>query len=186
MGRTASERQVLAVAAAVFTLAGPLVARAQAPEPSLSYSLQGSFGAGALGREMPSELDTTFSAILGVHFPGPLGLELEYQHAQNLLDDFPGVRMSQDGVLGHVRFDVLRRFFVPFLHVGLGWIQYSAGASLDVAAGRVVVPVGGGFELQLQTIVVGLRGEYQWVTSEVAGRNLEFWKALVTFGLRYP
>lgn len=162
---------------ASLTVAAPGAARA------LGLSAQGALGVGQLVSGVDSDAGTTYGLILGLHFTGPLGLELEYQHGDN---DAKGVlghpTVSQDGALGHVRFDLLRRSIVPFVYGGVGVMHYSASSvSTD---DWVVFPVGGGVEVQLGLFEFGARGEYQYIPSDVADRSADFWKLIGTVGVR--
>jgi hypothetical protein len=160
---------------------------ASAQEEGLGFSLQGVFGYGELVRDLDTETDMTYGVIGGLHLGGPLTLELEYQHAEN---DVKGLgdaaTAKQDGVLGHLRFDLVPGTIVPFVHAGAGWVHYSIDDSiLDVTEDRFVVPIGGGIEVQLAPVVLGIRGEYQWIVDDVAGSDADFWKVVATAGFRF-
>jgi opacity protein-like surface antigen len=171
----------LAITAAALAVAAATPARAA----GLGLSLQGTIGAGALGRDLHSQTNATYGAIGGLHFRGPLALELEYQYAENTLNSFGSAKMRQDGVLGHLRFDLLTRTFNPFVYGGVGWIHYSAGELLNAKADRVVIPVGGGAELHFGFFVVGARAEFQWVPNDVQSERLSYWKAIGTIGFHF-
>jgi hypothetical protein len=174
---------VMAVAAAA-ALAVPSAASAQGP----GLSLQGVWGYGELVRDLDTDTDMTYGAVAGLDFPGPLTLEVEYQHADNDVNGLgSGAKIKQDGVLGHLRFDLLPAPIVPFVYGGAGWVHYKVEDSiLDVTEDRLVVPVGGGLEVQLHALVLGVRGEYQWIVDDVAGSNADFWKVVGTVGFRVP
>jgi hypothetical protein len=157
-------------------------------EPSFQFSLQGEVGAGKTAGDLKTNTDVVYGAIIGLHFRGPLGLELDYQHAENDVSDTSGrARFKQDGLLGHVRFDVLRTPVTPFIYAGLGWVHYNADSTaLAEKADRLVIPAGVGLELHVSALVVGARGEYQWNTSDIAGKHVDYWKAVGTVGFRLP
>jgi Outer membrane protein beta-barrel domain len=152
----------------------------------LGFSLQGVFGYGELVRDYDTDTDMTFGAIGGLHFAGPLALELEYQYAENDVNGLgSGVKIDQNGVFGHVRFNLLPAPLVPFVYGGAGWVHYSLKDSvLDVTEDRLVVPFGGGLEVQLHALVFGIRGEYQYIVDDIAGSNADFWKVVATAGFR--
>jgi hypothetical protein len=178
-------RNLVVTMAAALTMAAPAGASAQL---GLGLSVQGVFGYGELVRDLDTDRDMTYGAIVGLHFAGPLSLEVEYQHAENDVNDLGGaVTIDQDGVLGHVRFDLLPGPLVPFVYGGLGWVHYSLEDTiLEVTDDRVVVPVGGGFEFRIRALVLGIRGEYQWIPNDVSSRDADFWKAIATAGFRVP
>jgi hypothetical protein len=157
-------------------------------EPAFQFSLQGAVGAGNAARDVSTDTNVVYGGIFGFHFRGPLGLELDYQHAENDLSGTSGrATLKQDGLFGHVRFDVLREPVRPFVYVGAGWVHYHANGSLgDEKTDHFVVPGGVGVELEISAFVVGARGEYQWNTSEIAGKHVDYWKAVGTFGIRIP
>jgi opacity protein-like surface antigen len=170
--------------AAALAIAAPGAAAAQ----GLGFSLQGAFGYGELVRDLDSDGDMTYGAIAGLHFAGPLSLEVEYQHAENDVNGLGGdVTAEQDGVLAHVRFDVLRGPILPFVYGGLGWVQYSLDDTIvDTTDDRAVVPFGAGVEVRLSALLLGVRGEYQWIPNDVASTNTDFWKVVATAGFRIP
>lgn len=174
--------------AIVLSAAAAVAAAAPGRGSALGLSAQGSYGIGELSRDLSSSQNSTYGAILGLHFTGPLGLELEYQHASNDVSGLVGVKtIDQDGVLGHVRLDLLRGPLVPFAYAGVGWVRYSVSGSVaSTTSDQAVIPAGVGLELWFRPLVVGIRGEYQWVPNEIAGKNAAFWKGLLTLGLRVP
>jgi hypothetical protein len=176
-------KSIVTVVAAALAIAAPGSARAAA---GFGFSLQGVFGYGELIRDLETETDMTYGAIAGLHFAGPLSLELEYQRAENDLDLGDG-QVVQDGVLGHVRLDLLRGPVLPFVYGGVGWVHYSVEDSiLDVTDDRAVVPFGGGVEVRLSALLLGLRGEFQWIPNDVASNSTDFWKVVLTAGFRSP
>jgi hypothetical protein len=178
-------KSIVTVVAAALAITAP--GGASAAE-GLGFSLQGVFGYGELIRDLETEADMTYGAVAGLHFAGPLSLELEYQRAENDLDDLGGdAQVVQDGVLGHVRLDFLRGPVLPFVYAGLGWVHYSVEDSIpDVTDDRAVVPFGGGVEVRVSALLLGLRGEYQWIPNDVASTNTDFWKVVATAGFRVP
>jgi hypothetical protein len=177
-------RTLAVMMAAALTVAAPRGASAQ----GLGLSLQGAVGIGELIRDLDTDRDAIYGAIVGLHFAGPLALEFEYQHAENDVNGLGGaVTMKQDGVLGHVRFDFLPGPLVPFVYAGLGWVRYKADAAiLNTKDDRAVVPFGGGLEVRIRPLVLGVRGEYQWIPNDVASTNTDFWKVVATAGFRIP
>jgi opacity protein-like surface antigen len=161
---------------------------AQKEPPAFQFSLQGQLGAGQTAGDLDTDTDLVYGAILGLHFSGPLGLEVDYQHAENDVSNTGGLAtFKQDGILGHVRFDILREPVTPFIYAGVGWVRYKANASvLSETVDRMVIPAGVGVELKISSIVVGARGEYQWNSSEFHGERIDFWKAVGTVGFRLP
>jgi hypothetical protein len=178
-------KNLVLMMATAFTIAVPAGAGAQG---GLGFSLQGAFGYGELVRDLDTDRDTTYGGILGLHFAGPLSLEVEYQHAENDVNGLGSdASVEQDGVFGHVRFDLLRGPILPFVYGGLGWVHYSLDdAILDTTDDRAVVPFGGGVELRLSALLLGFRGEYQWIPNDVASTNTDFWKVVGTAGFRLP
>lgn len=172
-------RFIVTVAAAL-ALALPTGTRAE--ESPFGFSLQGEIGVGQTTRDVDTDADLVYGAILGLHFLGPLSLELDYQHAENDVSGGGAATLKQDGVLAHVRFDLLRAPVIPFIYGGVGWVRYDSGATDD----RVVIPVGVGLETHLAPLVVGVRGEYQWNTSEIASQHVDYWKVVATVGFRIP
>jgi hypothetical protein len=173
-------RMLVTLAAAV---AVSLPANTRAEEPSrFGFSIQGQLGAGQTTRDLDTDADLVYGAILGLHFLGPLGVELDYQHAENDVSDIGGANLKQDGVFGHVRFDLLRGPLIPFAYTGLGWVHYEAPA---VTEDRLVIPFGVGLEVHFAPLIVGARGEYQWNTSEIGTQNVDYWKVVGTVGLRF-
>lgn len=172
----ARDVRILAVMAAALA-AVPAGARAQ-----LGLSLQGYAGIGDLVRDLHTTRDAAYGAIAGVQFAGPLGLELEYQHAENHANGGADL-IEQDGVLGHVRFDLLRGPVSPFVFGGVGAVRYSVSSVTD---DQVVLPLGVGVEVQLSPLVLGARGEYQWIPNAVADKNADYWKVVLTAGVRVP
>jgi opacity protein-like surface antigen len=161
-------------------------APAQEKQSALGFSLQGQIGAGQTTGDLKTDTDLVYGAIVGLHFSGPLGLELDYQHAENDVSNTGGLAtFKQDGLLGHVRFDILRRPVTPFIYAGVGWVHYKADASLlNETVDRMVIPAGAGVEFQVSAIVIGARGEYQWNTSEFHGNRIDYWKAVGTIGFK--
>jgi hypothetical protein len=154
--------------------------------PAFAFSIQGEIGGGKTTRDVATDFNLVYGGILGLHFAGPLGLELEYQHAENDTSG-GGATLKQDGVLGHLRFDFLREPVTPFVYVGVGWVHYSANASLLAnTEDHVVIPGGVGLEVNVKPIVLGARGEYQWNTDTFAGKYIDYWKVVATVGLRLP
>jgi len=74
---------------------------------------------------------------------------------------------------------------VPFAYAGVGWVHYH-GSALSSSVDRAVVPAGAGLEFHASPLVFGVRGEYQWNTQTVAGKHVDYWKAVGTVGLRLP
>jgi hypothetical protein len=176
----------LAALASIF----PAGAWAQQPQGQASgpgFSLQVEVGAGWTARDLTTDTGVVWGAILGLHFVGPLGLEVEYQHAENDISGGPGT-FKQDGLLGHVRLDVSTSpTLTPFVYAGLGWVHFHSNADiLGLPVDRVVVPLGVGLEVSVRPIVLGARGEYQWNTSDIADKHVDFWKVVGTVGFRVP
>jgi hypothetical protein len=120
----------------------PSGARPQTEQAAVEFSIQGQVGAGQGIRDLDTETDVVYGAILGLHFLGPLGLELDYHHAENDVSDLAGAStVKQDVLLAHVRFDFAPGPLVPFVYTGVGWGHYDvSGAIVDVEADRTVVP----------------------------------------------
>jgi hypothetical protein len=178
--------RIIAMAAAALALASPAPTRAEATEPG--FSLQGEVGAGTTARDVKTAGGVTWGVIGGFHFAGPLGLELEYQHAENGLSSGGVGTLKQDGFLGHVRLDLGNWLVAPFLYVGAGWTHFSGSADVlgGSSADRFVVPGGVGVEFHVLPIVIGARGEYQWNTSSINDRHVDYWKVVGTLGFRIP
>jgi hypothetical protein len=163
--------------AVVLMVGAPGAARA------LGLSAQGAAGVGQLVNDIDGQTGAAYGLILGLHFSGRVGLELEYQHGENDANGITGhPTVHQDGAIGHGRFDLLRGRLAPFLYGGLGWMHYSAsGVSSN---DRLVIPAGAGLEFRLGPFVFGGRGEYQWILNDVANRSANFWKVIGTAGVR--
>ena len=114
-------------------------------------------------------------------------LEVDYQHAQNDTTGATGSgTFTQDAVIGHVRLEFGSGLVLPFIYTGAGWAHYRATSPLfSTTADRVVIPAGVGLELNFQPLVVGARGEYQWDTSDILGKHVDYWKAVATIGFRF-
>jgi hypothetical protein len=155
---------------------------------AFEISFQGQIGAGKTTGEFHTDTDLVYGAILGFHFNGPLGLEVDYQHAENDVSGTSGrSSLTQDGVFGHVRFDFAGKPVTPFVYAGGGWVHYKAKAALnDEKVDHFVVPAGLGVEFHIRPVVLGARGEYQWNTSAVGGKHFDFWKLVGTVGFRFP
>ncbi len=174
--------------AAALAVALPAGARAESEAAQPGISIQGEIGAGQMVRDLKTDTDLVYGAILGFHFTGPLGLELEYQHAENDLSDIPGSpALKQDGLLGHVRLDFGHGTVTPFIYAGVGWVRYKSNAAIfNGTEDRAVIPAGAGLEFQVKPLVIGVRGEYQWLTEKIAGNTADYWKAVATLGFRIP
>jgi hypothetical protein len=166
---------ILAAALAVAIPANP---RAD----GIGVSLQGQIGAGNVVRDVKTDTNLVYGAILGLHF-GLLGLEVDYQHAENDLQGSSAV-FKQDGLLGHLRLDFTKGPLVPFVYSGVGWLR-ATSSQLSGSNDRAVIPAGAGIEFHALPLVLGIRGEYQWATSEIAGQHADFWKAVATVGVRF-
>jgi hypothetical protein len=177
-------RRVILTAA--VALAAGFASGARAAD-KLEFSIQGQVGAGETARDVDTDVNVVYGAILGLHFAGPLGLELDYQHAENDVSGTAGLAtVKQDGVFGHVRFDLGRGQVVPFLYAGAGWVHFRGSASaLSESVDRLVIPAGAGLEFHARPLVVGARIEYQWNTDEIASQNIDYWKAVGTIGFRF-
>ncbi len=175
-------RRIIVVVAAALAVAFPAGAWAQ--EGRFGFSLQGQIGAGQAVRDLETETAAVYGAILGLHFAGPLGLELDYQHAENDVKGTGTSTLKQDAFLGHVRFEFGKGTLLPFIYGGLGWGHYEASGVLDTTADRLMIPVGAGLEFKAKPLILGIRGEYQWATSEIAGEHTDYWKAVGTIGFR--
>lgn len=167
---------ILAAALAVAIPANP---RAD----GLGFSLQGQIGAGNVARDVKTDTNAVYGAILGLHFSGPLALEVDYQHAENDIQGSSTV-LKQDGLLGHLRLDFLKGNLVPFVYTGVGWAR-ATSSQLSGANDRAVIPAGAGIEFHGGVIVLGIRGEYQWATTKISGQTADYWKAVGTFGVRF-
>jgi hypothetical protein len=173
-------------AVAALAAASPAWTLAEAHEPG--FSLQGEVGAGQTTRDVKTSGSVAWGALLGFHFAGPLGLELEYQHAENDLSSGGVGTLKQDGLLGHVRLDLGNWMVTPFLYAGAGWVSFHGSADVlgGSTADRFVVPGGVGVELHVRPIVIGARGEYQWNTSAINDKHVDYWKVVGTVGFRIP
>ena len=171
----------------VVLLAAAAAAGAPGRAGALGLSVQGEYGVGELGRDLNSNRDTTAGVILGLQLGGPLQLELEYQRSNNDVSDLVGsVTLKQEGLMGHVRLDVLNGPFDPFIYGGVGWVHYSTAGVSALSSDQVVLPIGAGLEIWLKPIVFGVRGEYQWIPNDVMGKTADYWKVVGTIGLRVP
>ncbi len=177
-------RRVILTAA--VALAAGFASDARAAD-KFELSIQGQVGAGETARDVNTDLNVVYGAILGLHFAGPLGLELDYQHAENDVSGTAGLAtLKQDGVFGHVRFDLGSAQVVPFLYAGAGWVHFRGSSSvLNESVNRLVIPAGAGLEFHARPLVVGARAEYQWNTSEISGQHVDYWKAVGTIGFRF-
>jgi hypothetical protein len=181
MGGKAMRRAIATAAVAwALGLAGP--ARADT-----GFSIQGQIGAGQTTRDLSTNVNVVYGAILGLHFAGPLGLEADYQHAENDTTGGSGSgKLRQDAIFGHVRLEFASGLVLPFIYTGVGWAHYHSTAALfDTTADRVVIPGGVGLELNFAPLIVGARGEYQWNTQDIAGKRVDYWKAVATIGFRF-
>ncbi len=176
-------KRIIVMVAAALAVAFPLGASAQ--EEKFGLSIQGQIGVGQMVRDLETERDLVYGAILGLSFAGPLGLELDYQHAENDVKGFGAPTLKQDGFLGHVRFDFGKGTLIPFVYGGLGWVHYDVSSTLlDTTSDRLMIPLGAGLEFKAKPLIIGIRGEYQWATSEIAGEHTDYWKAVGTVGFR--
>jgi opacity protein-like surface antigen len=172
----------IVTAATAVALLLPAATRAE----GFGVSLQGEVGYGMTARDLDTDGDLVYGAILGLHFSGPLGLELAYQHAENNVSGVGGLfRLKQNGLLGHVRLDLSRATLVPFVYTGVGWVHYYGAPAASTTEDRVVIPVGAGLEIQAKPLVVGARGEYQWNTEAIGGKNVDYWKVVGTVGFQF-
>jgi hypothetical protein len=178
-------RFIATALAALAAAASPARALAEAHEPG--FSLQGEVGAGQTTRDVKTDATVAWGLLLGFHFAGPLGLELEYQHAENDLTSGGTGSLKQDGLLGHLRLDLGNWMVTPFLYAGAGWVQFHGSAGfLSSPADRLVIPAGVGVEVHVRPLVFGARGEYQWTTSEINDKHVDYWKVVGTVGIRLP
>jgi hypothetical protein len=176
-------RRVILTAA--VALAAGLADGARAEGSGLS--IQGQVGAGQTAQDLKTDVNVVYGLIFGLHFAGPLGVELDYQHAQNDVTGTGGLAtVRQDGLFGHVRFDIGRAVVVPFIYAGAGWVHFhGSAASVSGGVDRLVIPGGVGLEFQAKPLVIGARGEYQWNTSKIAGQHVDYWKAVGTVGFQF-
>jgi hypothetical protein len=178
-------RRVILMAA--VALAALFASGAQAAEEKLGISIQGQFGAGNAARDVSTDVNVVYGLIFGFHFVGPFALELDYHHAEN---DFSGTggnsKLKQDALFGHVRLDFISGSIVPFIYTGVGWVRFRADASvLNETVDRAVIPGGVGVEFHVAPILVGARGEYEWNTAKIAGKAVDYWKAVGTVGFQF-
>jgi hypothetical protein len=177
-------RRVILIAVVVLAAGFATGARA---EEGFGFSLQGQVGAGETSRDVKTDVNVVYGLILGFHFLGPLGVEADYQHAENDLSGTGGLgTIKQDGIFGHVRLDIGSAAVVPFLYAGVGWVHFHGSAAV-VSGGvdRAVIPGGVGVEFQAKPLVVGARAEYQWNTQTIASQHVDFWKAVGTVGFQF-
>jgi len=175
-------RRVILTAA--VALAAGFATGARADE-GLGFSLQGQVGAGETARDVKTNVNVVYGLIAGFHFLGPLGLEADYQHAENDVSGGLGI-VKQDGIFGHVRLDIGHAVVVPFLYAGVGWVHFhGTAAAVSGGADRAVIPGGVGLEFQAKPLVVGARAEYQWNTQTIASQHVDFWKAVGTVGFQF-
>ena len=175
-------RRVIAAAAVAWALGLASPARA-AP----GFSIQGQVGAGQTAQDLKTDVNVVYGLIFGLHFAGPLGVELDYQHAQNDTTGATGSgTFTQDAVIGHVRLEFTSGLVVPFIYAGAGWVHFhGSAASVSGGVDRLVIPGGVGLEFQARPLVIGARGEYQWNTSKIAGQHVDYWKAVGTVGFQF-